>query len=349
MNKRTYFIKSSHPSTGEPQLNPVKVGYNSLNNIETTLILDANILIAMERVVKKGNKWPLLKEHGLHNLVKLLKRCPPQSVCISPGISLEEMPPAIAEVSRVYYEEFCSIYLPGFIDIPNCVYQSYSGKDRDYGFQDLAKEARAILALPFVSLLLLIIIDLKNISPVNKFIEYLDSLESTLDILSAKEIEIAKYCFAVPAENSKSLINIRRTLRKNFLKTEKEKLSKNFEEVMKVAFNGACDLHLINSANVIDQNGIDGVKQDCWIATQDKKLVEFSKIFNYINIDGEAGKFAASSIFEEHTQDEYWIEVNERHRSLLKERREYHYNRDIDINHLLEISNETIEGIKSLI
>jgi len=286
MNRRTYFIKSSHPPTGEPQLNPVKVGYNFSNRIETTLVLDANILIAMEKVVKKGNKWALLKEYGLRNLVTFLQKCPLQSVCISPGISLEEMPPAIAEISRGYYEEFCRVHLPGFIDIPNCVHKSYSGKDRNYGFQDLDKQARAILAIPFVSLIFLIVIDRKKVQPADKFQEYLSNMASRLDILSAKEIEIAKYCFSEPAANSRSLINIRRILRRNFLKTEKDRLPKNIEEVMKVAFNGACDLHLINSANIVDQNGIDGVKQDCWIATQDKKLVEFSKIFScHANID----------------------------------------------------------------
>ena len=146
LKPRTYFFRSTHP-VQEEILNPVLVAVNASHGIETTLVLDTNILIAMERVVKGGNKTSLLKQHGLHNLVELLGRCPPRSICLSPGIALDEMPPALAEKSRWLYEAFCSKHLPSYVDTPNSIHTSFTGKDTDYGYLDLEPVAQAILAV----------------------------------------------------------------------------------------------------------------------------------------------------------------------------------------------------------
>lgn len=347
MEKRTLFIKPSRSINGEMKLDPVLIARNKSEGIETTITLDTNILISMEKVVNNGNKWASVKKQGLHNLVKLLQRCPPNSVCISPGLALNEMPPELAQQSKEKYELFCAEYLPGFIDTPNCVYSEYKGKKENYGYDDLSPEAKAVLAIPFACILYLNLIDNKyKGKPIDKFKSFLDKLESKVDILSAAEIEIAKYCFAEPPSDCRETIDLKKRIRNNFLKTSDGKLPKDSSEVMSVAFNGACDILLLQSANIIDQNGIDGVKQDSWIATKDKKLVDFCNIFHYVNLDGEAGKYAATNVHPEHSKDAYWMLADTDFGIRSITRRSYHEYREIELNYLIKVVDEAIFEIK---
>ena len=345
--EKTLFIKPSRPIDKEIKLDPLLVAKNIHKDIATTLILDTNILIKIEKVVNKGNKWSSIKKQGLDNLIKFLQKCPPKSVCISPGLALNEMPPELAEQSRKKYEIFCSVHLPGFIDIPNCVYTTYKGKKENYGYRDLSLDSQAVLAVPFACILYLNLIDNKsNGRPLDKFKEFLDKIESKVDFLSAAEIEIAKYCFTEPPADCRETIRVRRKIRNNFLKTNEDKLPKNASEVLSIAYNGACDIHLLHASNVIDQNGIDGVEQDTWIATKDKKLVEFSKIFHHINFDGEVGKYAASTVHPEHSKDAFWMLAENEFGGRSLTRRAYNKSRKIDFDILIEMGNSAIEEIE---
>lgn len=348
MEARTLFIKPSRPFDREIKLDPILVSSNKARGIETTLILDTNILISIEKIVNNGNKWSSVKKKGLHNLVKFLQKCPPKSVCISPGFAFNEMPPSLAEKSRRTYEIFCSKHLPEFIDSPNCTYKQYSGKEDDYGYEDLSDEAKAVISVSFSCILYLNLIENNEKGkPIEKFKKFLDKIESKVDFLSAAEIEIAKYCFAELSTNSGEIITLRRRIRNNFLKTRDEKLPKNADEVMQIAFNGACDLNLLMTANVIDYQGLDGTKQDSWIATKDRKLVDFCSIFHHVNLDGETGKFAASVKHPDHSRDIYWTsaDTNFAVRSII--RRSYHERRAIELQDLLKISEEVIAEIKA--
>ncbi len=347
MEKRTLFIKPNRPVAGEIKLDPVLISRNKSKGIETTITLDTNILISMEKVVNNGNKWASVKSQGLHNLIKLLQRCPPKSVCISPGLALNEMPPELARQSREKYELFCSEHLPGFVDTPNCIYSEYKGKKENYGYDDLSPESKAVLAISFACILYLNLIDNKyKGKPIDKFKYFLDKLETKVDILSSAEIEIAKYCFAEPPADCRETIELRKKIRNNFLKTSDGKLPKNSSEVMSIAFNGACDIHLLQAANVIDHNGVDGVKQDSWIATKDKKLVDFCNIFHHVNLDGEAGKYAASTIHPEHSKDMYWMLAGTEFGVRNIMRRSYHESRKIDFYDLIKVADEAIVEIK---
>jgi hypothetical protein len=332
-NPRTYFFRPSRQGHMEPVLNPVLISRNASYGIETTLMLDTNVLIAMERVVQGGNKNSLLKQYGLRNLVDLLGRCPSKSICLSPGMAFAEMPPAHAEKSRWHFEAFCAKHLPSFGDTPNCIHSTFIGKDSNYGYLDLEPLAQAFLAVPFAALLYLNIIDKKfSGSPIQKFEEFLRRLSYDLDMLSAKEVEIAKYCLAEPPATAVETIRLRKLFRANFLKTKENKAIYTYEEAMAVAFNGACDLTFINVANVLQTKGLDGVQQDSWVATRDKKLFEFSKISHYLDLDGEAGKFALVTILPEHNQDEYWQQATRAEQSLGLSRMAYHLSREIDVH-----------------
>lgn len=341
------FIKPCRPASGSTVLNPIVVAENKLNGVETSICLDTNILVSMEKVVDGGNKWSQVRQYGLHNFVKLLQRCPPQSVCISPGLALSEMPPGIAESSRQKYEAFCSEHLSGFVDTPNCIHSYFSGKRKDYGFEDLPNIARATLSIPFSSILYLNLVDrFSRGTPYLKFIRYLDLLEERIGILSAAQVEIAKICLAEPGADSRDTIELKRKLRSNFLKTSHGKLPNNASEVIRVAFNAASDIHLLQSANLIDEHGIDGKPQDSWIATKDEKLAEFNEIFHHVNLDGEIGKFAATTINTEDSKNSYWEEADYEFGRRVFMRRASGVPLNKDIDDLLFIANRAIEDIK---
>lgn len=97
---------------------------------------------------------------------------------------------------------------------------------------------------------------------------------------------------------------------------------------------------------MIDTSGIDGEQQDCWIATRDKKLYEFSALSHYINIDGEAGKYATSSVLADHEHDDYWQQANSAHHFLGMSRATYHQTRDIDVMGFVGKAHKAIEEAK---
>src|SRR6185503_16575914 len=55
--KKLSFLKVSRRSGNLPLLDPVVVARNKAKGIETTLLLDTNVLIYMETAVKNGNSW----------------------------------------------------------------------------------------------------------------------------------------------------------------------------------------------------------------------------------------------------------------------------------------------------
>ncbi|WP_323993758.1 hypothetical protein [Aeromonas hydrophila] len=339
---KTYFIKPSRHIKSDENLNPIRINNNKLNGIETSIILDTNILIKMERVVKSGNKWRNVKEHGLHNLVSLLKNILPCSACISPGFALSEMPPQNAKQAHMFYEEFCSVHLPNFIDTPNCINVSYSDRIDNYGFADLSVGGKAIIAIPFAALIYIHVAERSQQKPIDKFKLFVDLLEDKIDCLSATEIEIAKYCFIEPDANAEETITLRKKIRNNFVKTRDDKIPATVDEVLKVAFNGANDIRLLHVSNSVEQTGLDGIEQDAWIATQDKKLFDFSSVFHHVNIDGEVGKYVYSNVFPE-LEDNYFLHAANEYVHLKIEKR-INYNRTRKVSHeeIIKAAEEAI-------
>lgn len=324
LNPRTYFIKASHESNSIPILDAIHVLKNSSLNIETTLLFDTNILIAMEKSLAKNAKESQLKEYGLANLVSILQKYPPKSICLSPSLALHEMPPSLADQAKASYEAFLAKFLPSFINAPNAINIKCQGEQFNYGFFDLKEVPQQILAIPFISLLYLGLVDkFYDGKPIEKFEEYIRLVIAELDVLSTTELEIAKYCFAIPQSSAVDTICMKKKIRSNFLKTKSNKLPVNAAEAIAIAFNGACDINLLNTANKQDKKKLDGNLQDIWIATRDKKLYEFCCIFHHINLDGHVGKYSASIQLQDQKDDEYWIGVQQIQTKILRERKIY--------------------------
>jgi hypothetical protein len=343
---KTLFIKPNHLGNSTPKLDAEIVKLNKSKNIETTLVLDNNVLVKMERVVKDGNEWSSVKKHCLDNLVELLKDCPPYSICLSPAFALNEMPPQNAQSAKDAYELFCAKHLPNFVDTPNSTTHSYSGKNENYGFDDLALRTQKVLSIPYLNFLYLnYIYKFFNGSPIEKFKAYVDLLDQKVDLLSATEIEIAKYCFCdltkITDEDAKRLV---KDIRNNSVKIEKKrpKPPENLAEFQKVAFNAACDIHLLHAANAMDGKFLDGVKQDCWVTTLDKKLASFSNFFHQLSIDGELQPYSVSAAPEMIQDQEYWNLAHEYFSLKSLSRRKHHLSRSIDFDKLLSTIDDAI-------
>lgn len=345
MEKRSLFIKPSRPFKGpQPKLDPVVIGQNKMAGLFTALVLDTNIIISMEKIVKSGNKWSSVKAQGLHNLVRLLQRSPPESVSISPGHALSEMPPQLARQARSAYEIFCQKHLPSFSDAPGSEQEKFEGQFEKYGFLDIPQEVRASLSITFSCILYMNVVDrCRKGTPIEKFKAYLDYLEDKVDFLSATEIEIAKYCFWEPPAFNKELIKKRRKIRQNNLKTGDNKAPENINEAIDIAYNAARDIYLLHTCNWLDSMNLNGEPQDTWIVTKDKKLVEFCELFHHVEIGGEAGKAAASRVLPEHENDAYWNEANaDFMRRSVKRLPNKMKKRDLSESDLLAISDESI-------
>ncbi|MGM0608970.1 MAG: hypothetical protein ACQESP_11185 [Candidatus Muiribacteriota bacterium] len=96
----------------------------------------------------------------------------------------------------------------------------------------------------------------------------------------------------------------------------------------------------------MDQNGLDGVGQDCWIATKDKKLFDFCSIFHHVSLGGEVGEYAASKIHPEHSEDSYWSQAASEFELRSIRRRPYHESREIKFDDLPKIAEKAIAEVE---
>lgn len=345
---KTLFIKPNHLGTSIPKLSIETVKVNKLKKIETTLILDNNILVKIERVVKNGNKWSSVLESGLNNLVEFLQNCPPCSICLSPAFAFNEMPPQKAQSAREAYEFFCEKHLPTFLDTPNSTNNYYDGVIENYGFSDLSITAQKVLSISYLHFIYLnYIYNFLNVTPIEKFKAYIDLLDTKVDLLSNTEIEIAKYCFCdITTIKDKFTTDLVKNIRKNSIKVSEYKknprLPKNLAEIQKIAFNAASDIHLLHVANVMDGQYLDGIKQDCWVATLDKKLASFSNFFHQVGINGELKPYSVSSAPKPIQEQKYWHLAHEYFCLKSISRRKHHLSRSIDFDKLLNTIDDAI-------
>lgn len=345
---KTIFIKPNHLGTSTPELNAEVIQINKSKGIETTLILDNNILVKMERIVKHGNKWSSILESGLGNLIELLRKCPSYSICLSPAFALKEMPPQRAQSAKEAYELFCKKHLPNFVNTPNSTNSSYDGISENYGFHDLSINAQKAFSIPYLNFLYLnYIYNFFKGTPIEKFKAYVDLLDTKVDLLSGTELEIAKYCFCDITEiKDKCTTDFVKNIRNNSVKiTEYKKhprLPKSLNEFQKIAFNAASDIQLLHVVNAMDGQYLDGIKQDCWVATLDKKLASFSKFFHQLSINGKLQPYSISSAPKLIQKQEYWDLAHEYFALKSINRREHHLSSSIDFDKLLITIDDAI-------
>ena len=277
--------------------------------------LDNCSLQRMERLPPKPTLSDA-EEVGLLPLVHILQNAP---VALS-AIGVNEMPDWRVSGAHLAYERFCTAFWPGHKDDIEATRREYdeSSTTRRVEFADLREGARCTYGLAYVALLQMQNLNqtYSSLSPEEKFEAYIHSIIGFLGIISAFELEIAKYAFwdmaANAIDNLPERVRVRRRdIRENFTKPQG-----TVSKCKHFAFNGAMDLHWLSGANLAEDLGTDlkaGAVQltvDNWVGTNDIKLYRISRDIHSVPYGGSTMKvlaFTRESALEELP---YWRRVD---------------------------------------
>ncbi|NWB64472.1 MULTISPECIES: hypothetical protein [Pseudomonas] len=313
-----HFIKACRETDSSPKLTPSIVTSNKREGIETTLILDLNILVRMEDVILRKHSP---NEFDLTRLINFINSCPPHSLCLSPGFALNEVHPKFKKLSFEMFEVFLSIFCPGMIDHPTATRNTEQEQERTraYEFSELSIEEQYVYSVSFFSLMQIHLINAKHpsLSGIEKFEKYLIRVCDGIDMLSALEAEIAKYCFCDKKPTYTMALNDKiEDIKKNFMDGSK-KPKQRFKNI----FNGVQDLKYIRGALQFSQQEFFGKLQDTWIATLDSKLYWLSESAHHFPVAGEPdGKYFSIVRSPDQQGCQYWLTVDLLQEQLSKQR-----------------------------
>jgi len=94
-----------------------------------------------------------------------------------------------------------------------------------------------------------------------------------------------------------------------------------------------------------DINGLENTKQDTWIATADEKLASYIEYSGYLSAGKNTGLFSIINRYAEQGIDEYWNSVDRISKKISKDRTEYLFRDNIDVDEYLV----AIRGLHSYI
>jgi hypothetical protein len=216
---------------------------------------------------------------GLLPLVEFLERAP--GVALT-AMGTHEMPGKHVAKARWGYENFCTAFWSGHRDDVEASHRQIDedSTDRWVEFTELSEGARCVYGLAYVALLQMQNIrrTYPSLSPEEKFEAYLHSMAGMLDLISAFELEIAKYAFweisHVDIDRLPDRVRDRRSdIKENFTKQQA-----TVSKCKRAAFNGAMDLHWLSGANLSEDLGatiktdVGEFALDNWVGTNDLKL-----------------------------------------------------------------------------
>lgn len=302
------FIKPCRETDSSPKLTVSRVVENKNRKTETSLLLDLNILIRMEDVILRGKNPADL---GLMELVNFVNQCPPESVCLSPGLALSEVHPKFKKQCFEIFEVFLSIFCPQLVDHPTATRSSASEPEvlRKLEFHELSIGEQYLHTISYYSLIQIHIIDskYKDITGEEKFEIYLNSVCNDIDMLSAVEAEIAKYCFCEKREEySQSFKDRIQDIKDNFL----DRNSNPKKRLLNI-FNGVQDLKYSKSALNYSEEEFFGKNQETWVVTLDSKLYWLSESIHHFPVEGEPhSKFYSIVRTIEQESCTYWQNVD---------------------------------------
>jgi len=282
-NMTVHTFKSSSRSAEIVRINKDAIRENHRNRRQTNVMVDTNILLTIEIAYNGSQRHKDLKDAGIIDLARLIETTSKYGVFISPAAAYQELPPGRRAPVEAAFERFCNDYLPKFREDPNSVKVPFAGESFEPElFSVLSPERQITIACSYASLLALNIIDrLDALDGFAKFTLYIDYCEEVLNLISLKELTIARYVFA-PEKGMTDDVRTRKSATvNNFTKLKKGggKGLTPAQVLQRVALNGANDLKLISAADIVnnsrEQFGFGMVEHDVWIATRDEKLYEF--------------------------------------------------------------------------
>ncbi|EBG7565448.1 hypothetical protein Q3Y86_001663 [Salmonella enterica] len=291
-----------------------------------------------------------VKRVGLLPLVDLLQS---GSVCLT-AIGVNEMPDIWVEKSMAAYQNFCHQFWPSHIDDPEATFRDYSpdAKEKKVLFQELSAEARTVYGLHYISMLQIqnIKLNYSHLTPEKRFEVYLYSMISFIDMISAYDLEIAKYAFWDLDSNAINQLPESIHTRRKYIKENFYKNGSNLDKWRWYAFDAAMDLHWLTGANFSEDIGsfitLNGVKFETehWVGTNDKKLYYISQDIHHIYYEGSTMKALSSCRENEMTAFQYWKVVDSISQSVLLSRKYSKKEPNPNITKLIDLAVEKIEN-----
>lgn len=299
----------------DPTLTFARLRANQEAGIETNFVADNNLMIEVDKACEPERPATdaTLNDLKLLEWVNFLRECDRQYLhyAFTPFFAYAEMPANLARSRAVRLYQFAEKFGLAWHDEESDVGAFDVGRT-DLTFDGLDKHQQAIMALSFSALLLMLLIvrDGEEFSPLGKFRRYVREYKRLIGTVSLREIAIARYVFATQAECPGSLDQTRSRIEKNFARHKNGKRPQSVEDMCGTALNGAFDLLLFNAMNIADTKGLDGRVLDCWLFTFDGKLKDYNDLcFNVSLGTGQAGLFTA---FTTHADvSEYWQQTAE--------------------------------------
>lgn len=278
-----YAFKASSNSPEVVKLDRNAIRENHRNGRQTNVMFDTNILITIESAYRTAQRHKELKDAGVLELTRLIEKTSKYGVFISPAAAYQELPPSRRGDVEAALNRFVKDYLPTFRDDPNSVKVPFAGGSADpESFSALSLERQKTISCCYASLLAMnVIYRLDALTGLEKFVLYIDYCAEVLDLVSLKELTVARYVFAPENGITEDLRKRKVAATKNFIKLKKGggKGLTPSEILERIALNGANDLKLISAADIVnnsrEQFTFGLIKHDVWIATSDEKLYEF--------------------------------------------------------------------------
>lgn len=297
---------------------------------QTSIIFDTNVLIDIDSAYRTKSPHSKLKEAGIVQFIKLIAKNSKYGIFISPGAAYRELPPARRAPVEAALSRMLKYYLPTFSYDPNATNLPFEDEgDTPEEFSELPSELQEFKSYSYASLLAMnIIYNMPTAKPIEKLNIYIDYCSEVLNLISLKELTIARYVFAPDKGITDSLRMRKNAIVNNFTKIKRgvgKRLSLA-EAIKRISLNGANDLIMVTSADVVNNTreryDYTPIAHDVWIATSDEKLYEFCRACPSILFEDSKGTMArAMDAHYDITGTRYWKESAETFSERLEERR----------------------------
>ena len=257
----------------------------------------------------------------LNPLASFLRQCSERGLQyrVSPFFGLNEMRRAEAGPGVPALNEFSRIFGLHWTDADN----STCGDPTSLGlvgrrFLDLPLDVQQFIAISYASMTLMLTVarDVQS-EPIAKFRKFIRLYRRLVDVVSIREITIARFVFAPPPSLDSRLRTIWEPILLNFTGREKahRKGPSRFDHIDRISVNGSFDLGILNAAIFADHHGLDGKRQDSWLITADSKLTALNEAVHHTDLGtGLVGLAVATEDYSD--EGNYWLKTNEDMRAL---------------------------------
>lgn len=310
------FIKPARLVAKNPELKNNKVLHNAINNIETSIVIDLNILSKMNKVIKGDIAF---NDSGLKDMVKTLNKV--RGLCLSPGFAFNEADAEFLTNINDSYEDFLVKYCKDYIDHPGAI-KTKLETNKPTQFNDLKTADKYVNSITYLTILKIQLISRLDASlrPEEKFAKLISYLDKTVDIVGAIEVEAAKYVFC----DLNTIKDVKFRAFCNKIKSNFKKGGNTADKLLQKCLNSARDIVYYRITASQQNSLIDGKVQDCWLLTADDGLANLtSSIYFVPQGNGQDSKYITYNRHKEQEKSNYWKYCDKLALDIVEQRHRY--------------------------